>query len=205
MRSKIVASLAFVGGLTISSLAAQAVTISTPVGPMETDMSFTRHVAGGATGGPAVISFDVLGYNTLDGVNFWQDNFVLTLNGVNILTAAFDLGGGGTNQIFQNLLTGFTQSGGSAGPNLGGSLSISGLINLIAGDNVLNFSYLSLATPNNAGFQGLGDEGWGVRNLDVTAAISPATVPIPPAGFLLGAGLCGLASLGSKKRNRKSV
>ncbi len=203
MRSKLVASLAFVGGMTISSLASQAVTISAPVGPLETDMLFTRHVAGGATGGAAVISFDLLGYNSLDGVNFYQDNFVLSLNGVNILTAAFDLGGGGTNQIFQNLLTGFTQTGGSAGLGLGGSVSLSGLVNMIAGDNVFNFSYVSLATPNNAGFQGLGDEGWGVKNFDATAAVS--AVPLPPAGILFGAGLCGLFSLGGRRKNRNPV
>lgn len=205
MRSKLVASLAFVGGMTISSLASHAVTISAPIGPLETDMSFTRHVAGGA-GGAAAISFDLLGYNTLDGVNFWQDNFVLALNGTNIFSAAFDLGGGGTNVIFQNLLTGFTQTGGSAGLGLGGSLSLSGLVNLLAGDNTFSFSYVSLASPNHAGFQGAGDEGWGIKNLDVsTAVISPSAIPLPPAGLLLGAGLCGLISLGGRKKNRRSV
>lgn len=206
MRSKLVASLAFVGGMTISSLASQAVTIPAPVGPLETDMSFTRHVSGGATGGAAALSFDLLGYNSLDGVNFYQDNFIFTLNGIEILNAAFDLGGAGANQIFQNLMTGYTQTGGSTGIFSGGTISISGLINLLAGDNVLTFGYASLATPNNAGFQGLGDEGWGINNLDVTAAaVLPSAVPLPPAGFLLGAGLCGLFSLGGRKKYRKAV
>jgi hypothetical protein len=206
MRSKLVASLAFVGGMTISSLASQAVTISAPVGPLETDMSFTRHVAGGSSGGTAIVSFELLGYNTLDGTNFWQDNFVLTFNGANILTAAFDLGGGGTNQIFQNLLTGFTQSGGTNGIGLGGSVALSGLINLVAGDNVFNFGYTSLGAPDNAGFQGIGDEGWGIRSLDVTAAsVAPSVVPLPPAGMLLGVGICGLFSLAGRKKSRKSV
>jgi hypothetical protein len=205
MRSNLVPSLAFIAGMTIASLTSQAVTISAPVGPLETDMSFTRHVAGGA-GGAATLSFDLLGYSSLDGVNFYQDNFIFTLNGINILTAAFDLGGGGANQIFQNLMTGFKQTGVSPGIFLGGSISISGIIDLLAGDNVLTFEYVSLATPGNAGFQGLGDEGWGVNNLDVTAAaILPSTVPLPPAGFLFGAGLCGLFSLGGRSKNRKFV
>jgi hypothetical protein len=206
MRAKLVAILALVGGMTISSLASHAVTIPAPVGPLETDMAFTRHVSGGATGGAAVLSFDVLGYNSLDGVNFYQDNFIFTLNGIDILNAAFDLGGGGTNQIFKNLMTGYTQTGGSAGVGSGGSISIAGLINLLAGDNVLTFGYASLATPQNAGFQGLGDEGWGIGKLDVTAAaVLPSAVPLPPAGFLFGAGLCGLFSLAGRPKNRKAV
>jgi hypothetical protein len=124
------------------------------------------------------------------------------LNGIDILNAAFDLGGGGANQIFQNLMTGYTQTGGSPGIFLGGSISISGLIDLVAGDNVLTFGYASLATPKNAGFQGLGDEGWGINNLDVTAVTS---VPLPTAGFLFGVGLCGLFSLAGRSKNRKAV
>jgi hypothetical protein len=205
MSSKLLPSLAFIGGMTIASLTSQAVTISAPAGPLETDMSFNRHVAGGV-GGTAVISFDLIGYNTLDGAGFFQDNFLLGLNGTNILTAAFDLGGGGTNQIFQNLLTGLKQTGGSAGSGGGGLITLSGIVTLLAGDNIFNFGYESLATPGNAGFQGAGDEGWGIRNLDVTAAVNlPSAVPLPPAGFLLGAGLCGLFSLGGRKKNRRSV
>ena len=62
------------------------------------------------------------------------------------------------------------------------------MINLVAGNNLLEFGY-------TGGDQGLGDEGWGVNNLNVS------TVPLPPAALLLGTGLLALA----RKRRKNSA
>jgi len=60
----------------------------------------------------------------------------------------------------------------------------------VLGSNNLTFSYAS-AIP-----QGLGDEGWGVKNLSVT------TVPEPESYGLLMAGL-GLAGFAARRKAGK--
>ena len=57
-----------------------------------------------------------------------------------------------------------------------------------ASDLALNFSA--------AGLQGLGDESWGLDNVQV--AVAP--VPVPPAVWLFGSGLAGLFGVASRRR-----
>jgi hypothetical protein len=187
IRKFIIGALAAAGFVAASSVA-QAVTLSTLNGPLDTGTSFSTSFNKPA--GQATLVFDLLGYASLDGVNCCTDVFTLALNGTTILEGSYNLGGGGLNVTNTNLGS-FTFAGLDNDPNnitfAGGAITINGLLNLMAGSNTLTFSY-------SPGFQGLGDEGWGVANASVSA------VPLPPAVFLLATGVAGLASLRRKKK-----
>jgi hypothetical protein len=193
-----------VAGLVFGSAAANAATITTPAGPLLVDgTGFSVSVSGGAGGGSASISFDLLGYVSLDGDNSFQDDFVLSLNGTDIYRGTFDLGGGhavsGSTILLNTagLLAGPispTPLLGGAPTFVGGSLSISGLITLLAGNNTIGFRYVPVGINNGAG-QSLADEGWAVNNLNVSA------IPVPPAAVLLLTGLAGAAAM---RRRRKT-
>src|SRR5689334_23117209 len=88
-------------GLLIASSAAQAAIIHDD-GALErpTDSSFAVNF--NSPGGSSAISFDLLGYISLDGVNFFEDDFTLNLNGTDILSLSYDLGGGGGDAVFTN-------------------------------------------------------------------------------------------------------
>ena len=168
-----------------------------PTGARETDTSFSTIF--NATGGTSAISFDIEGFISLDGDNSFKDEFVLNLNGTDIFRGTFNLGGGGTDSVSLGGAS-FSFVTSSVVSFSGGIASISGVLSLLAGANTLTFSYLSAPNPDFAGFQGLGDEGWGVNNVDVANAVT--TVPVPPAALLLLSGFAGLAGL---RRFRKAV
>lgn len=163
----------------------------------ETDTSFTVGV--NATGGASAITFDIEGFVSLDGDNSFKDEFVLNLNGTDIFRGTFNLGGGGADSVSLNSGS-FTFATSSVVAFGGGIASISGLLNLLAGANTLTFTYLSASGPGFAGFQGLGDEGWGINKVDVANAVT--AVPVPPAALLL---LTGFAGLGGLRRFRKAL
>ena len=60
------------------------------------------------------LSFNLDGFASLDGVNAYQDDFDLTVNGLQLLNLSYDLGGGGMNVVFANP-NGATITGGTAG------------------------------------------------------------------------------------------
>ena len=132
--------------------------------------------------GNATLTFDLVGYISLDGLNPpFTDTFSLTINGTELFRGGFDMGGGGTtfidvgtsNMIVSTLSNGFFA---------GGLTKFSIAHTLLAGDNTYRFDYGSM--------QGLGDEGWGLRNLSIAADITP--VPLPGAVLLFGTGLLGV-------------
>lgn len=60
-----------------------------------------------STGGTALLGFELAGYRSLDGYNNgYTDIFHLVLNGAEIFTGAFNLGGGGSNTILYNPYSG---------------------------------------------------------------------------------------------------
>ena len=151
------------------------------------------------------LSFTIDGYLSLDGQNYYEDDFSLKLNGNTIFVGAFNLGGGSNSgqqaDVYDNpygaTYSNPTDNGVGTGWN-GGKEDVSFAdVPTIAGTNVLTFAYFSLE-QNHAGFQGLGDEGWGIQNVRVGAAPEPAT---------WGMMLIGFASLGfaGSRSSRRTV
>ncbi len=164
------------------------------LGAIETPGSITASFAAGA--GAATLDFQLAGYSSLDGDNYYIDIFHLSVNNHEIYSSTFDLGGGGANRVL------LAPDGATATRGAGQYYDVSVPIALVNGANKIVFSYdspISFEGSPRAGFQGLGDEGWGVNHASVTAA-----VPEPQTWALLlsGAGFIGLASrrkLGASK------
>jgi len=151
--------------------------------------------------GAGELSFELVGFKSLDGYkNCCGDVFHLSLNGMEIFTGAFNMGGGGGNAILFNPNGGTaltTTHGASDNPHnshqvtwAGGVSAIALPITLVAGLNSLTFSYTGR-------LQGLGDEAWGVNSLAIATP-----VPEPQTYALMLAGLGVLAFLA---RRRKAV
>jgi hypothetical protein len=162
---------------------------------MPTDQSFVLNVNG--TGATVPVSFIIDGYASLDGQNFYEDDFSFALNSTVVFAGTFNLGGGGADVVYYNPY-------GAVATNLGNtffgggteSVSFSGLA-LNAGSNTFTFSYASLPAPTYAGFQGLGDEGWGVEQVSVGSG-----VPEPAAWAMM---LIGFGAMGAAMRSRRKA
>ena len=185
-----------------AALPAQAATLySNPLlsGPIAIPGSIS-FVANSSVMQSGFLSFNLDGFASLDGVNAYQDNFDLTVNGLQLLNLSFDLGGGGMNVVFADP-NGATITGGSAGFFNGGQLQIAMPLSLLAGANSFVFSYTSPG-PANGGGQGTGDEAWGVSNVMLTARMGA----VPETGtwtmMIVGFGAAGGAL---RYRRRKTT
>ena len=165
-------------------------------------VSFTAISPVGQSG---ALSFNLDGFASLDGVNFYEDDFKLALNGTTILSLSYDLGGGGSNAIFTNPYSA-TVTGGAFGFFQGGQLQISlAGLPLTSGSNTFSFSYDSPlgdalgGTGGHAGQQGTGDEAWGVSSVLLTAE---SAVPEPASWALM---LIGFGMAGAALRRRPNV
>ncbi|HEX2816506.1 MAG TPA: PEPxxWA-CTERM sorting domain-containing protein [Phenylobacterium sp.] len=193
------------GAAAIATLAAaagaQAATLyslpgATPEMATETSVPATFLSAGGAGN----LSFVIDGYASLDGQNFYEDDFTLSLNGAPIVSATFNLGGGGPDVVY-------FAPGGATFDNVSGNLTnvtwaggqvfVDTPLALTAGSNTLTFAYHSL-TDGHAGFQGTGDEGWGLENIQVSGAAGG--VPEPAAWGLMLVGFGGMGALLRRQR-----
>jgi hypothetical protein len=152
-------------------------------GPVETDTSAFAFFSGLA--GAADASFSLDGYTSLDGQNFYEDDFTLSLNGNPVLSGTWSMGGGGSDVVF--FAPGGATFNNISAPGVtfaGGHVLITTPLSLANGANTLTFEYDSLPGPAHAGFQGLGDEGWGVSNLLVTQGVpEPMTWSLMIMGF----------------------
>ncbi len=148
------------------------------------------------TAGAGVLTFVLDGFNSLDGKNFYEDDFTVKANGSTIFDGTFNLGGGGDNDIYLQPV-GTTISGLATTTDVtwaGGALTFSVPVMLANGNYTLDFVYTSLPTSTgHAGFQGIGDEGWFVESVAVTAVPEPASVALM---------LAGLGIVGSLARRR---
>jgi hypothetical protein len=157
--------------------------------------------------GSGALSFQIQGYRSLDGDNFYRDDFSLFVNGVLTYSGTFDLGGGGNNVVtLAPSGSTFLVTPPSTGtPTFGGGLAdIVVPISFIAGSNSLLFSYNSPSSgPSGplAGPQGLSDEGWAINGVTVTSAI-----PELSTWAMMLIGFAGLAfSAGRKRRVAAAV
>ena len=167
-----------------------------PTAAMATNQSFS--VTFNAASPSEALSFIIDGYNSLDGKNAYEDDFSLKLNGQQVFLGTFNLGGGSnsgsqSNVYFNPLGASFsnlTNNGTGIGWNGGKELVGFAGVPLNLGQNTLTFAYSSIIGAGYAGFQGLGDEGWGIEKVEVAATPLPAAFPLFASG-LAAAGLFG--------------
>lgn len=134
--------------------------------------------------GAATLTFDLLGYLSVDGANCCTDTFSLTVNGNPLFSGGFNMGGGGTN--FINFIDPGVTIVSSSTPGMwgGGLTQFSVAHTLLSGSNTYVFDYGSM--------QGLGDEGWGLRSVAITADVGAANaVPEPATLVLIALGIIG--------------
>lgn len=200
MRLKIQLAATVAAIATLAAAGAQAGTLYS--GPasmpeMPTDSSFDVHF-NAAHAGDAQLSFVLDGFASLDGLNSYEDDFTLSLNGTAILTGSWNLGGGGGDT--------FSGPAGATADNVsgngtavtwnGGHVNIATPFTLAAGANTLTFNYTS-REGGYAGFQGMGDEGWAAHDVLVTSG-----VPEPTGWALM---IMGVGSLGAAFRRQRRL
>lgn len=170
-----------------------------------TDTSFNE-TFGSLAAGLANLSFEINGFGSLDGQNFYEDDFTLSLNGLAIMSGTFNLGGGGADAVYlaPSGATATNVSGnGAAVTWTGGQVNVATPLTLLAGSNTLTFGYHSL-TIGHAGFQGLADEGWDASNVVVTQtsriSLDAIAVPEPASWALMIGGFGGIGVLIRRRR-----
>ena len=185
--------LAIAFAATALAAGAQAATLfSHDFGSVDQQTDTTIAGSFSAPAGAADVSFTLDGFNTLDGDNFYIDVFTLKVNGTDVFSGTWDLGGGGSSYIISG------PSGATATLNGNQTVSVFVPISLIAGLNTVQFTYDSPDSfdgTSRAGFQGLGDEGWGLGQVAVTTS----AVPEPGSIALM---LAGLGVIGGLARRR---
>ena len=181
--------LVLAAALFASSAVSAATLVSAPASTGEIGSPGSTAVSFAAAAGPGAASFVIQGFRSLDGVNCCTDTFTLNLNGTDIFSGSFDLGGGGVNTVY--IAGGATLSQVNFGFYVGGELSVALPLALIAGTNTLTFSYAGVD-------QSIPDEAWGIRALTVTGA----TVPEPASWALL---VGGFAMVGLAARRRSKI
>ncbi len=205
---KITASLfgaALAASMIVGGAAQAGIVYAGPTADMPTDQPFTVDFNSPLAQSSA-LSFTINGYNTLDGQNYYEDDFSLSLNGTTVFVGTFNLGGGtSTTQavIYSNPLAATYSNPTGNGTNCcggGGVVYISfAAVPLVSGSNSLVFTYTCLPGPAIAGFQGLGDEGWGVQNVNVSG------VPEASTWVMMLAGFAGLGFVGHRRNKMASV
>lgn len=189
---------ALIGGAALSALLAQGAEAgliyagASPTGPIATNQTYS--VVFNSSPVAAALSFVIDGYASLDGQNFYEDIFSLKLNNALVFSGTFNLGGGSNSgsqfNIYENpfgaTFTNLTGNGTGIGWQGGQeALSFAGLP-LAKGENTLTFGYTSLGA-GHAGFQGLRDEAWGIKDIKVSTADPDSAVRAVP-GPAVGAG-----------------
>ena len=183
---------AAVAALAFAALPAQAAVLYSyagPYGPVESPGAASFGAFSGGTSG--ALSFTVDGYASLDGANCCTDVFHLNVNGSDVLVLTRALGGGGADIDYTNTVGAVIGATYWRGNGYSFDVTIASLP-LLVGANSFDLSYTGAA-------QGLGDEGWGLRNILLTGKERGA-VPEPTSWALM---LGGLGLVGTALRRRK--
>lgn len=206
MRVLFGSALAGLFGATLIASSAEANMIYAGRSPaMATDQSLSLNFNSDS---PASgLSFILDGYRSLDGKNAYEDDFSLRLNNKQIFLGTFNLGGGSNSgsqaNVYSNLfgatLSDPTNNGTGIGRNGGKETFTFVGLPLNVGLNTLTFAYMSLNDPNHAGFQWLGNEGWGVEKVSVGAT------PLPPTWTMLLIGLGGFGLVAHRLGRKEST
>ena len=155
--------------------------------PGQISDSFESVINGGVS-----LKFQIQGYGSLDGANAYSDVFNLTLNGNTVLSATWDLGGGGANVIYANPYNAVAKAV-SNGSFSGGKVDVFiPVLWLVTGLNTLTFSY-------SGQDEGLVNEGWGINRVYV------ASIPEPETYAMLLAGLGLLGFMTRRKSGRQAA
>jgi prepilin-type processing-associated H-X9-DG protein len=202
LRLKLAASV--IALATLATVGAQAATLySNPTSTGELAVDTSLNVAFDApVGGLGTLSFVLDGYHSLDGQNWYEDDFTLSLNGTDIFKGTFNLGGGGNDAVFLNLGPSAYSNVSGNGTNItwaGGHVNFTTPLALNVGSNSITFNYHALPSNGgqNAGWQDMGDEGWGVSNVQVSGA-----VPEPAAWALMLTGFFGVGAMVRRSRQQ---
>jgi len=202
IRTKLAAAAVAIA--TMTAVGAQASTLySAPGLDTMQDTNTDYSVQFFSSGGPGSLSFVLDGYASLDGQNWYEDDFTLSLNNVAILSGTFNLGGGGNDVVFFQPLGSTIDNISGNGTNVtwaGGHVNISSPLLLQAGQNTLTFGYTAMS-ENHAGWQGWDDEHWGVSDINVTGG----AVPEPASWGLMLMGFFGLGSALRRSRNLDAI
>ncbi len=167
--------------------------------------------------GAANLSFVLDGYASLDGQNWYEDDFTLSLNGNALAKGTWNMGGGGADVVyFSPVGSTFDNISDNGADHLainwnGGHVDAYVPLDLTSGHNTLTFAYDSLAYNDgqNAGWQGMGDEGWGAHNIVVTQnplvldQRGPGGVPEPATWGLMIVGFGGMGALLCRQRRQQ--
>lgn len=164
------------------------------IGPHASPSSFDVNFSSGS--GSAAISFQLFGGKSLDGFgNCCTDIFTVSLDGTDVFSGSFSMGGGGSNTELLNTYGWTWLSMAFGGLFDGGFTDITGSITgLLAGSHTLTFKY-------DGASQGTGDESWAINSLDVAMA---SAIPVPAALPLLATALGALGFAGWRRSSKSA-
>ena len=171
--------------LTVNAVPFSA-TITDTAGPLSGGSVLENVIAPGA--GSATLYFDLVGYLSVDGNNGYNDTFKLDINGVNLFSGGFNMGGGGNTFInYQDPAVSILSTV-SNGLWYGGLTQFAVNHDLLSGSNSYLFDYGYM--------QGLHDEGWGIKNITIEGYVTD--VPAPQTTILFALSLALLIFLRRK-------
>jgi hypothetical protein len=153
-----------------------------------------------AGAGAGYINLKLRGYNTLDSDSFNIDIFHLFVNGTEVFSGTWALGGAGVDRILFN-------------PNAGSAVQVNARVmdlqvpvTFVAGVNNVTFSYDSptlFEGSLRAGLEGFRNEGWGMNSVSINGRPYVASVVPEPKTYALFA--TGLGCMGFFTSRRKSI